>query len=442
MKITTDPDLQENDPTLFPDELSLRSFNLNGHVFDGLPELFFRSIFHSSPFNPGSKEICNDLHCLPEVLRSNYYEAISAVLDSDEVPVKCGLDELHRRISSIRLCYQADQLGISIDPDIPWSIVDSNKVEDDSISYTDLIPDSPSDWLPYDERFTTDPLDSGRTLNTLDYEDFFLSRYSSKYSIAKSNSKSQQNDEQNDDRDISIHSKSWDQLHLCVKALKEEGNAAILEGAIQRGMCLYSKALVYCAAGFMIYPESNLDFLRPIQRLIAKNSGHVVRWSELLKTFISIRLNLSMTLLKKEVFDPDAALAQATLALQDLRPFTSEPGIVLTGRKLQKPRDNEPMKTYQEAKELQSKAYFRKGSAEFHLDHYISASHMFEKCLEVSKELHPSREPDKHVVWKLEECKHHIRKQKKRRRKKFKMALGLEEDNEEGPSTQKDISSK
>jgi tetratricopeptide (TPR) repeat protein len=131
-----------------------------------------------------------------------------------------------------------------------------------------------------------------------------------------------------------------------------------------------------------------------------------------------------MTLLKdSDILDTYTAYVQASLALFDLRPFTSAPGIVLTGKKLQKTREDEPIATYQAAKDLQAKAYFRLGSAKFLVGEYETAMQMFERCLAATKDIYPDRKPDRVVVNRLAESTRLFANQKKKRRKKFKSAL-------------------
>ena len=439
-KMSADPDLKQDDAAIFPDELALRSVSIGGRLFDSLPEVFFRNLFQTNPFNPGSKNTCNDLENLPEVLRSNYYEAVTAILDGDEIPVRCGLNELHRRIGLIRLCHQAHQLGISIDPEVPWDLQAAPETGDVSLSTADLIPNCPADWLPYDTTFTEDPLLVGRALNREKFEDFYNLRYASKRidQGTKTRIKGTHIDTGKDnDADAEFDaSKAWDILHEIISSLKEEGNKALEQKSVHLAARLYDKALAYCSIAYVPFPQSNLDFLTSHQKLLSKNAWHCTRWSALFKSFISIRLNLSMALLKdSDILDTDAAHVQASLALFDLRPFTSAPGTVLFGRRLQNSRENEPIETFKAAKDLEAKAYFRLGSVKFQDGQYASAMHMFEKCLAATSEVHPERKPDKMLVRRLAESKRLFEKQRKKTRKKFKFAIeGDADDSKEKPS--------
>lgn len=416
-----------NDATIFPDELALRSVSV-GNIAARLQEDMCRSMFNFNEFSPGSKHICNDLENLPQVLKSNYYEAVCAIIRSEDIPVMCGLDEFHRRIGLIRLYHQSFQLGITIDPDVPWDLESRCQIGDDSILSVDLIPNYPADWFPYDKAITSEPLVGGRALNRAEYEDFYFLRYSrkdiDKETRAPSNEKDMLMSKSNGAEGEFDSLLAWDILHERVKRLKEEGNKALEQKSVHLAARLYDKALSYCSIAFLGYPQSNLDFLTSHQTLLSKNSGHCTRWSKLLKTFISIRLNLSMTLLKdSDILDTYTAYVQASLALFDLRPFTSAPGIVLTGKKLQKTREDEPIATYQAAKDLQAKAYFRLGSAKFLVGEYETAMQMFERCLAATKDIYPDRKPDRVVVNRLAESTRLFANQKKKRRKKFKSAL-------------------
>jgi tetratricopeptide (TPR) repeat protein len=430
-KTASDPDLKDMVVTLLPDEVALRSININGRVFDGLPEILFRSLFHRNPFNPGSNDICNDLRSLPEVSRSNYYESINAVVEDDEVPVRCRIDELHRRISLIRLHHQSHQLGIRIDPDRPWnlkSICQTEGRDDESMSPADIIPNSPADWLPYDGIFSDSILEGGRALAKDSYEDFYFTRYCRHFNHDQNVHKLKHDESscsiEMEDNPTFDASKAWDTLLDTITTLKEEGNTALQQGSVHLAARLYDKALAYCCAALFNYPQSNLNFLSSHQKLLLKNAGHYTRWSPLLKAFISVRLNLSMTLLKPSIADIEAAHSQAYLALQDLRPFTKKAGLVYMGKRLQKCRQDEPMQTFTEAKELEAKAYFRLGSVKMQGRQYASAMHMFEKCLQATKEYRPNSPPDRTVQHRLAEAKRLSEKERKKRRKQFRFAFG------------------
>ena len=432
-KMSSNNNLATNNASIFPNELPLRSITLNGHAFEGLPEAFFRSLFHSNPFNPGSDIICNDLSNLPEIVRYNFHEAVLGTIEDEEIPVKCGINELSRRISMIRLCHQAQQCGLKLARyDKPWQLELIKRSDDEIIHPTAIIPDNPGDWLPF-AKFGNSPRRGGRLFNKEEYHNFYYSRYHPKVKNNDNNDFIKKDATTNEDEEIFDSFKAWDVLYDTIKELKEEGNMALKRGSFHLAARNYDKAIVYGAVAFMEYPHSNLDFVISHQKLLSKNAGHCVRWSELLKTFISTRLNLSMVMLKPEIADPNAAYKQAMLALKDLLPFCAKRSEVLTGKKLDTIRGNEPIETYREAKELQVKAYFRLGSAKLQSGDYNVAIQNFEKCLTARKVIHPGAVPDKAVVHRLAEAKRLCERRRKKRRMQFKSALlhdnGKNEDN-------------
>ncbi len=423
---------EDSESRLFPDEYAFRNFNINGHLFEGLPESFFRSLFHDNPFNPGSENICNDLKSLPEVLMNNYYEASSAERNDDDPPVRCSLNELHRRISVLRLYFQANQLGLALNPKTPWLMnpiktnqemegtTDIHNVdemnESTEISVVDTIPDSPADYLPYDALFSDKPIIGGTAMNDNDYKDFYLLRYQGPRMKAKVETKKELISQDKP-------TEAWASLEGKIKLLKEEGNKCLKNGSVQLAANYYDKAIKYCSVIFMNYPHRALGFIKDHQKLLSMNGGHSVQWTDILKMLISTRLNLSMTMLKEELCDPEGACTQASLALRELQPFCVHEGVVMTGRKMQKARGGEPVETFLEAKELQVKAFFRRGSAKFKAGEYTIAMRNFEQCLSAKKEIHPDAKPDKAVVHGIKESRRLMKIKKKRRRKKFKLAF-------------------
>merc|ERR1712151_436106 len=82
--------------------------------------------------------------------------------DNDDEPIRSGLDALHKRVSLIRLYYQARRLGLVIpDEAFPWIMSARKRLLQDGeeCGYghpADLIPDY-SDWLMYDLEMTPNP---------------------------------------------------------------------------------------------------------------------------------------------------------------------------------------------------------------------------------------------------------------------------------------------
>ena len=228
-------------------------------------------------------------------------------------------------------------------------------------------------------------------------------------------------------------SKAWDLLFDTVMVLKEGGNAALSVGAISLAAQRYDKAIRYCSIAFLRFPEAHLSFLSSHKDVLQENGGHEVRWSPLLKALITIRLNLSMTMLRSEAYFPNLACDHARLALLELKPFATSKGSVLTGRKLDKPREGEPDITYIQAKELQSKAYFRLGNAQIVTGDYSAAVKSFDLSIKATRALKgPDAKPEAVVQRRLAEAKKLNAKKRKRQRDKFAFAFEqVGEENDE-----------
>ena len=228
------------------------------------------------------------------------------------------------------------------------------------------------------------------------------------------------------DHEISQYkdSKAWDLLYDTVMVLKEGGNAALSTGKIPLAAQRYDKAIRYCSVAFLRFPKGHLSFLSSHQDVLLENGGHEVRWTPLLKALVTIRLNLSMTLLRSEAYFPALACDHAGLALQELKPFVASKGSVLTGRKLTKSREGEPEETYTEAKELQAKAYFRLGNAQIVTGDYSKAVKSLELSIKATKALKGSdAKPEAVVQRRLAEARKLNAKKRKRQREKFAFAF-------------------
>jgi len=235
-------------------------------------------------------------------------------------------------------------------------------------------------------------------------------------------------EEEDDDssREADFTSPAWEVLLESVLLLKESGNDALQAGAINLAARRYDKAIQYCAVAYTEFPVGDVTFLVSHQDEMMKNSGHEIHWTALLKALITIRLNLSMTMLKKQINDPPAALEQAQLALNELKPFTS------TKWRLDKAQEDEiNQQTYKEAKELQAKAYFRLGTAQTSSGDFAAAIRSFEHSMRSTREATPGREPEPVVLRRLADAKREHLRKKKRHRKKFKFMFS----NEEGGGT-------
>ena len=132
--------------------------------------------------------------------------------------------------------------------------------------------------------------------------------------------------------------------------------------------------------------------------------------------------------LHQEIDDTKGAITQANLSLKELKPFATEKGIVLTGKKLTKKRTNEPLDTYTESKALQAKAYFRLGSAQIAMQEYDDAVKTFEHSVDSTKEA--GMLVDAAVMRKINEAKRGRKEKKERQRKKFKFMFSVKNEGE------------
>eukprot|EP00978_Attheya_sp_CCMP212_P026815 scaffold88888_cov55-Attheya_sp.AAC.5 len=345
----------------------------------------------------------------------------------------------------------------------------------------DSVPECPSDWIPFDNSMTQRPKPAGIDFNMNDYSDIVGERYgifknidkcvhdgnmtngddvkvsvsisghptpqevdevNSKENmtsfksvpcgtsdgVVEDNNQSETGSPGNDD----FSNEAWDSLFETTLLLKESGNAALRSGSVSLAAYSYDKALRYCAVAFMNFPSGNSDFLSCHQHALEVNSGHEVVWTPLLNLMITVRLNLAMVLLKPELRDHAASIDQANLALVDLKPFATTKGKVLIGKKLEDCRENEPHKTYTEAKHLQAKAYFRLGTAQHNSTEFSKAARSFMKSVRCAKEANPSADPDSTLLMRLAEAKRAHDRTKERQRKKFKTLFSGEEDEKDG----------
>lgn len=362
-------------------------------------------------------------------------------------------------------------------------------------SNADLVPDYPGDWIPFDSEMSQDPLQFGMKFNEKEYHDFYLDHYAGgrlgrhlnskprqsepksapdldtsddfiletaktceemSKSIAGSRKDEGPTDSDENDRphskmrlthnhyrmdssppgtanEISQYndSKAWDLLFDTVMVLKEGGNAALSVGATSLAAQRYDKAIRYCSIAFLHFPEARLSFLSSHQDVLQENGGHEVRWSPLLKALVTIRLNLSMTMLRSEAYFPNLACDHARLALLELKPFATSKGSVLTGRKLDKPREGEPEETFLQAKELQAKGYFRLGNAQIVTGDYGAAVKSFDLSIKATRALKgPDAKPEAVVQRRLAEAKKLNAKKRKRQRDKFAFAFEQAEEKE------------
>ena len=454
----------------------------------------------STLFRLGSyshSRIGNDLHSLPEILRRNQYECLRGAIGGrvgrrGDMPVESDMESLMRRVSLIRLRHQADRLGMAgkFNADHPWAL--KTRVSSDSsvtaesgnavgnVHPADLVPDSPSDWLPYDPEMAPVSRQSGTAFNTERYGDFYRQRYLFSDKTEKiecdatifSGVQCPRQFDENGTWRFKSSDNALRLLHETARVLKDGGNEALRKGQLDIAGKRYDKAIRYCSVIFMAtsacapYSEKfQDDFVSMWSKLLDLKIEDIVapllyKWSPLLKVLISTRLNLSMVLLKKakhrrEAPQLEQAIGQAKHALWELHPFciqegkicvsygkrgdavrlcspdVSRPGCTGGGTskghtnttkntKIEVLKTGEPEDTYREAKTLQAKAFFRLGSAQLDRGRYADAVTSFEKNIECTMELNADAKLDALVVRRLAEAKRENAKQNKRQRKKFR----------------------
>ncbi len=384
-----------------------------------------------------------------------------------EEPVASSLEGLRRRVSLMRLRYQADRWGLTWNSLVPWAMESQQTVateleklkdapEDHDVDPSDLVPDYPSDWVSYDPEVTSIYFEHRHYFNLEDYKDFYASRYQPLnqrnvvdfQSLASRNSQSSEqtmslgfhkenkvadmehedsesgevdsetNHEQaelqrereeqqqkkkvasetgnSDGNVVAILPKKFAIYLETMKTLKDGGNAALKAGNLHLAARRYDKAIQY----------GSLFFL---QKIVSMGSD----WISIRKVLVETRLNMALLLLKPRFSELQVAERQALAALQDLAPFTN--GSL----------DQHPCMTPESKNDffnLESKAYFRLGSAEFEMGDYEHAVKSFEKSIKSKKQSsHPN--PDQLVVRRLAEARREYVKRNQRQRKKFKLAF-------------------
>jgi len=463
---------ENNSICVMPDEIPMPSGISDGGVFG---RIYRRHGDREGTF------IGNDMQSLPRVLRENLFACIAALENDDDEPVRSGINELKRRISTIRLHFQANQKGLIVDSLIPWQLKARTKYigiktrprsnykaqEDTIIQYgdpADVVPESPCDWIPFDPDMIDRPLECGLNFNLEDYETFFLENYKSHFhTTIKDNEVSSpvqsspqrnkrkldsqdssemdttcnkakptvvtplpsDNTESSSDEDklntASDNSRAYQIIHDTVTLLKDAGNNALKAGFPALAARRYDQAIQYCAVVYLQFPAENLNIFSK-QKFVEPN----LEWSPLLQLLISTRLNLSMVLLKLPEAEPKkAAIKAAKLALTELGPFTQERGKIRKGRKLSKiHKEDESEATYDATKKLQAKAFFRLGSAQFAAKDYPSAVESFEESLKSTKAVDEHCQPEQVVLRRLAEAKREHARRNRKRRNKLKAIFG------------------
>jgi hypothetical protein len=397
----------------------------------------------------------NDLHNLPRILVQNYFEAIQGLMH-DLMPVESGARALKHRVSLIQLRHQADRLGLSWNPSLPWQfhLADESATHGKEIHPADLVPDYPSDWIPYDPEMTHTPWDFEEYFNTKEHEAFYKEHYAClHFDDPCSNPFFQSNGcdfklqcraelvdspenvtgpalQSSDNKGSGSDARAtWPEnfetsrkvITNTVRLLKDGGNLALQERALDLAAIRYDKALRYSAVASMGFPSVTLKLAN--YSLVCDNGGcPFFAWDELAQLIIRTRLNLALLFLMPHFSMPKDAVAQAQNALHDLGPFCTKKGKIMKGRKLTSTHvDSEPEETYLEAKALQAKAYFRLGSAHYELAEFSDAIISYESSVNATEEA--KAKPDKLVLRRLAEAKRESRRARKRERTKFEFGF-------------------
>jgi len=442
-----------------------------------------RNPFSSRGNSSAISRIQNDYTYLPTILQQNYYAALKGKMDfvqglvdededeeeddydNDDEPIRSGLDALHKRVSLIRLYYQARRLGLVIpDEAFPWIMSARNRLlqEGEECGYghpADLIPDY-SDWLMYDLEMTPNPKpfhlfeedsngfdDAGNDYNNqkpvpavtfenqLPGVEDIAQRLSNDQNVEnfKVTGKAELDDQgikstssipithPPSDTTTYTPERAWEILTKTVVLLKEAGNAALRSNLNSLAASRYDKAIRYASIAYLpTCTPGNLSFLSSYIQTSKKSmsSNHEKIWTPLLKAFISARLNLSMTLLKPDIQDKKAAIDQASLALDALAPFCLSSAKLLSDKHLDISCPAPPS-IFHECKELQAKSYFRLGTAQHMNKDYVWAISSLEKSIACNKEIGVTK-AEFCVGRLLREAKQELAKRKKRHRKKFK----------------------
>ena len=437
-------DLENEDLSFFPDEICEDDTDDQDHFF---------SHFLSSQ-RTDATFIGNDMMNLSNVVSKNYFTCARSTGQGNDYrndePMKSGIAAMKTRVSLIKLRHQADMLGLDFKSETPWILKHKERmvIKNDStngggaISYgclADLIPDNPSDWLPFDQLFAYPPHPGGMKFNSK-YEGYHLDSSADRTlppisrgvcrdelgAVGDDVARDRLNTLQPNDNPASLPEKpgydpaqAWEILLQTVSLLKDAGNEALKASLPSLAARRYDQAIRYCSVAYIESPVGTVSFLTEHQYKLSKNSGYEVHWNDFLKLLIAVRLNLALVYLVQEICDANGAVIQASLSLKELKPFATKRGAVLVGRKLANTRTDEPHSTYLEAKALQAKAYFRLGSAQIVLSEYDEAVKTFENCVASTKEANLT--VDAGVLRKINEAKRFRKEKKESQRKKFKL---------------------
>ena len=129
---------------------------------------------------------------LTKILAKNYFTCARSMGMGNDEPVKSGVAAMKHRVGLIKLGHQADWLGLVFDSETPWifrpkdHLLRRRSNDDDATAgksaagstvpygcLADLVPDNPSDWIPFDRLMANPPHPGGMRSNT-EYENYGL----------------------------------------------------------------------------------------------------------------------------------------------------------------------------------------------------------------------------------------------------------------------------
>jgi tetratricopeptide (TPR) repeat protein len=456
-------------PFVLPDIIA--SDEVSGSYLD----LDMMDIVNGSRMRPRT-EYGNALRCLCPLLRQTKYRCYRAHRDVHQPPIFAPISLQAMPVAWNRLRLQALSLGMDVNPWAPWVFENKNSFlrVDDTFGFhkADLVPDNPSDWIYFDPQmifhfavnfyciFNIEGF--GEVLRRTFPENpvFFghgtmQEKFTKKFAkiklpwIAdehwKNNENMKQKTELKENWSLSVFEET-------ITVLKDGGNEAMKLGLYHRAAQRYDKGIQYCAVALMEHPMAipnhpevysvGLVYLyrnrslptsffgtkiEGYQSMVIKDgTSPYIYWSSVLQTLIALRLNLSLLLLKPEFRSPLRASEQALEVLKLLKPFVTNPclvvgeGSVLGKSDAQEFGKPEPISTFREAKPLEAKAYYRLGCAQFELHNYRDAVKGFRQSLECSQRAKCDRwgkalgtvKPNPQVLQRIEEAEAKLKETK------------------------------
>mmetsp|Transcript_18979 Transcript_18979/g.52941 ORF Transcript_18979/g.52941 Transcript_18979/m.52941 type:complete len:1319 (+) Transcript_18979:207-4163(+) len=451
---------------VFPDQIpSIKALRRGRVSHSGL-----RESSNNSNGRQGIPKIGNNLHNLPDTLKANLYTVLRSRFDDNDAPVESSSRDFDRRISWIRLRHQADKLGLTWNPIIPWSMEGQATVrrtketlkdspEDHDVERSELVPEYPSDWIRYDAEMSSYPIDFGDYFCSIShsYADYYRDRYhaldergvmsilggkgdgtddgldehkdtTTELQSEKESESVEDTDEsfrERDDTDAEVEMGKEENSHLSTEMGFDEQNSDLSieskEFTRHSSMLLAETVKTLKDCGNAAFNSGKLGLAayrydKAIQygsvAYMDSRKTNLFSFDNLLKNLIMSRLNLALVLLNEQFMEVKAAAKQAKLALQEVSPFCD-------------PHTNRGSGSLDEALALKAKACFRLGSAQYEMGDYNDAIDSLEESIQSTNLISdPERNtPDSLVPRRLAQAKREHLKLTRRQRKKFKFAF-------------------